>query len=86
MFFFVVANAPSSDVAETWLLCDGTQLSHIVDGHAAAVFTSAKVPVVRSASADQTRGVIRSCKTMTPCPPEWEDTGWETLWNTSKAR
>lgn len=84
MFIFVVTNAPGSSVAETWTLCDGTQLSHIVDGNAADVFVAAKVPVVRSANAGQTAGVIKSCRTMNACPPEWVGTGWEATWNASR--
>jgi hypothetical protein len=84
MFMFVVTNAPDSDTPETWLLCDGTQLSHVVDGHAAAVYAAAGVSVVRSDGADQTRGLIKSCRTMTDSPPEWAGTGWQNLWNASR--
>ena len=87
MFFFVVTNAPQSAVAETWLLCDGTQLSHVVDGNAADVFIAAKTPVVRAdpkKGAEQTAGLIKSCRTMNTCPPEWKGTGWENLWVASR--
>ena len=82
MFAFVITNAPTSTVKETWTLCDGTQLSHIVDGHAAEVFMGLEgFQVVRAKNADQVAGVIKSCKTMNACPPEWKGTTWETLWN-----
>ncbi len=81
MFFFVVTNAPNAAVPETWLLCDGTQLAHVVDGHGAAVFTNAGAQVVRSSSADQTEGLIKSCRTTNACPPEWRGTGWQTMWD-----
>lgn len=82
MFAFVVTNAPNSAVRETWILVDGTQASHIVDGHAAEVFLSLNgFQVKRAENADQTRGIILSCRTMNDCPPEWVGTGWEALWN-----
>ena len=81
MFFFVVTNAPNAAAPETWLLCDGTQLAHVVDGHGAAVFTNAGAQVVRSSSADQTEGLIKSCRTTNDCPPEWRGTGWQTMWD-----
>lgn len=83
MFIFVITNAPGSQHAETWTLCDGTQLSHIVDAHAAQVF-NAVAEIVRSSSVEQTAGVIRSCRTMNDCPPEWVGSGWEALWNASR--
>jgi hypothetical protein len=85
MFFVIVTNGPNSPVRETWLLCDGTQLSHVVDGHAAALIGRVPgVDAVRPASAEETAGLIRSCKTMNDCPPEWQGTGWEIAWNGSR--
>jgi hypothetical protein len=86
MFAFVITNAPSSAVKETWTLCDGTQLSHIVDGHAAEVFASLPgFQIVRAKNADQTAGIIKSCQTMNDCPPEWVGTSWQTLWDAQRA-
>jgi hypothetical protein len=86
MFAFVITNAPTSAVKETWTLCDGTQLSHIVDGHAAEVFMSLPgFQIVRAKNADQVAGVIKSCVTMNDCPPEWVGTGWEALWAKQRA-
>ena len=85
MFLVIVTNAPESPVRETWLLCDGTQLSHVVDGHAAALFGRVPgVEAIRPASASEVAGLIRSCRTMNACPPEWQGTGWESTWNASK--
>lgn len=86
MFIVIVTNAPSSPVAETWLLCDGTQLSHLVDGHAATLFVGgAKVGQVRPDTALQVAGLIKSCRTMNDCPPEWNGTGWQSLWTDSRS-
>lgn len=85
MFIVIVTNAPGSAVVETWLLCDGTQLSHIRDGHFANLLGRVpNVSQVRPKSADETAGLIKSCRTVTSCPPEWTGSQWETLWNTSK--
>ena len=80
MFLLVVTNGPDSPVAETWLVCDGTQLGHVVDGHAVPAYEAAGVEWIRSTGADQTRGVILSSRTTNGCPPEWRGTAWETLW------
>jgi hypothetical protein len=86
MFAVIVTNAPTSKVRETWLLCDGTQLSHMVDGHAAALFMGLDgFQIVRPANADQTAGLIKSCRTMNACPPEWVGTTWQSLWTQSAA-
>lgn len=82
MFIIIVTNAPTSDVKETWLLCDGTQISHLVDGNGAELFK--RIPGMhyeRPKTADELRGVLKTCRTMNCCPPEWEGTGWEELWN-----
>lgn len=86
MFFVIVTNGPESTVKETWLLCDGTQLSHIVDGHAAALMqrVTPTIPQVRPATPEETAGLIRSSRTMTPCPPEWANTAWGALWTSSR--
>ncbi len=85
MFLVIVTNAPGSPVRETWLLCDGTQLSHVVDGHAVALISRVPgVETVRPTSADETAGLIKTCRTMNDCPPEWQGTGWESTWNTAK--
>ena len=80
MFLLVVTNGPDSPVAETWLVCDGTQLGHVVDGHAVPAYEAAGVEWIRSTGADQTRGLILSSRTTNGCPPEWRGTAWETLW------
>ena len=85
MYIIIVTNGPGSAVKETWLLSDGTQLSHIADGHYAALLQRVPgIPQVRPASAEETGGLIKSCRTVTNCPPEWRGTGWETTWNASK--
>ena len=89
MFIVVVTNAPGSTVRETWLLCDGTQLSHISDGHAAAVYQAVtpSIDVVRPSgpnSAAQVAGLIKSTRTMNACPPEWVGTGWEITWTAQR--
>lgn len=85
MFFVIVTNGPESSVRETWLLCDGTQLSHVVDGHAAALMQRVPgISQVRPATANETAGLIRSCRTMTPTPPEWVNTAWGALWASSR--
>jgi len=90
MFIVAVTNAPGSAVRETWLLCDGTQLSHISDGHAAAVYQAVtpSIDVVRPSgpdSAAQVAGLIKSTRTMNDCPPEWVGTGWATMWAAQRA-
>lgn len=85
MFFVIVTNGPESGVKETWLLCDGTQLSHVVDGHAAALMQRVPgIAAVRPATAAETAGLIRSCRTMTAPPPEWAGTAWGALWEASQ--
>lgn len=85
MFLVIVTNGPESGVKETWLLCDGTQLSHVVDGHAAALMQRVPgISQVRPETADETAGLIRSCRTMTPPPPEWAGTAWGALWEASQ--
>lgn len=87
MFIVNVINAPGALHRETSLLCDGTQLSHIVNGHGYEVFASVAPVVPRPGqppfTADQVSGLIRSCRTMNACPPEWVGTGWETIWVSS---
>ena len=85
MFRLFVTNAPASPTKVTVLLCDGTQLSHVKDGHFDQVLAAAGVGRVDAVNANQTRGTIVSCKTTTACPPEWVGTTWETLWNGQRA-
>lgn len=82
--FIAIINNGSGPVAETWTVCDGTQLSHITNGHAAEVYINAGLPQVRIAGADQLAGFLASVKTMNACPPEWVGTGWEAAWNKNK--
>ena len=85
MFIVIVTNAPTSPVKETWLLCDGTQLSHVTDGHYASMLIRLGLPQTRPDSVDETVGLIKSCRTVTDCPPEWAGTTWATLWAESQS-
>ena len=85
MFIVIVTNAPTSAVKETWLLCDGTQLSHIKDGHYAIMLQRLNgLQTIRPKNADETRGLIMSCRTVTTAPPEWAGTTWANLWEISR--
>lgn len=85
MFIFIVTNGPGSSSAETWLLCSGTTLAHLVNGHAVPAYQKAGCPEVRSTGSAMTEGLIKTCRTTNSCPPEWRGTGWQTLWDAQGA-
>ena len=67
----------------TALTYTGTQLAHVVNGHADAVMRRAGVArqTVTDAELD---GLIRSAQTTTPCPPAWVNTPRGSLWTAAR--